>query len=200
VLPLLDERGVDRFGVVLLDQATAHLGRGPADLPVQVGHEIREPLALGRGVVDRSGSELVNGVLDQQPHVIRGEDLLLDGVEHETVQLLHPYRDPGTGGRVVLARGAVVEVRSLLQASARGDADPTAAGPAPQPGSQQAAIAETDRIRTVAFSCLAVAVAQGAPGLDPGEGLLVDGGLVGVSGDDLAVMDQVPGVRGVRQD
>ena len=200
LLPLLDERGVDRPGVVVLDQAAAHLGRGPADLPVQIGDESGEPLALGGDVVDGCVGEAVDGVLDQPPHVVRSEDLLLDGVEHESVQLLHPDRDPVTGCRVVLARGAVVEVGPLLWASARGHADPATAGSASQPGSQQAAIAEADRIRAVALASLSVAVAQGTLCLYPSKGLLVYGGLVGVPGDDLAAVDQVAGVGGVGQD
>jgi len=151
-------------------------------------------------VIDWRGREQVDGVLDQHPHVVRSEDHLLDGVEHQPVELLHPDRDPGASGRIVLTRGAVVEVRALLRASSRGHADPAAAGPALQPGSQKAALTETDRVRAVALSRLAVAVAQGTLCLDPSEGLLVDCSLVGVPGDDLAAVDQVAGVGGVRQD
>jgi len=197
---LLDERGVDGPGVVLLDQAAAHLGRGPPDLPVQIGDEHGEPLALGSGVVYGRDCELVDGVLDQHPHVFWGKDLLLDGVEHELVQLLHPDRDSRAGGRVVLARGAVVQVRPLLRASSCGHADPAATGPAPQPGRQQAAFAQADAVRAVALARLAVAVAQGTLCLNPGKGLLVYSGLVGVPGDDLAAVNQVTCVCGVRQD
>jgi hypothetical protein len=69
---LLDERGIDFPGIVLLDQAVAHLRRRQPDLPVQTGDERGEPLALGSGVDDGCGGELIDGVLDQHSHVVGG--------------------------------------------------------------------------------------------------------------------------------
>ena len=77
LLPLLDERGVGRPGIVLLDQPTTHLRRGPPDLPVQIGDERVMPLALGGGVVDGRGCESIDGALDQHLNVVPGKGPVL---------------------------------------------------------------------------------------------------------------------------
>ncbi len=200
LLALFEEGGVEGLGVVLVDEAVDDLPGRAADPGVQVGEQRVQALALGGGVVEGVGVQAGQGLADQGLDVVGGEDLLLDHAEHQGVELLDPDGDALAGLAVVLARGAVVQEGPLLRGAAGRDADPPSAGPAAQPGGEQAALREGDRVGAVALAGLAVAVTEAALGLDPGEGVVVDGGLVGVAGDHLAVVGQMAGVGGVVQD
>ena len=200
LLPLGHQRGVDGLGVGFVEQPVDHVMHRSADLPVQLRHQGGEPVPLCLGLVDRVGGELGDGLADQGLDVRGGQDLLLDRVEHDAVQDLDADGDPRAGRGIVLAGGAVVQEGPLLRCPASRDADPTATGPAAQPGSQEAALAQGHRVGPVALALLPVAIPQRPLRLDPGEGLFVDRGLVGVARHDLAVVGEVPDVGEILED
>jgi len=192
-----EEGRVHDLGVVAVDQAVDDLVGGAADLAVQLGDLCGQPLALGGGLVHVGRGERGERLVEKRLDVLGSEHPPLDGLQHQGVQLLHPHRDAGAGGGVVLPDGAVVEEGPCARPAAGDDVDAPAAGTELEPGRQQPPRAGADRVRAVAQPGLASAVAQGALGPDALEGGVVHRGLVAVPRDDLAVEHDVSAVDGI---
>jgi hypothetical protein len=195
-----EQRAVHQAGVVSVEHAIEDKLSRVLDAGVQFGHLALQALPLLGHRVLRLLLEPPQRIGGQQVQVFGCQDLVLDGVEYESIQLLGSDADPVTGRLVVGASGAVVQVGSLVLPPAGSDVDWTAAVSAAQPGRQQPAFPHADAALAVAVAGLALAGPHAALGLDLLEGVLVHRGVVGISIDDLALVDDVSLVDGVGQD
>lgn len=200
VVALGEQRRGDGLGVALVDHAVDGVGGGEADLAVQLGDDVGEAFALAGELVHLDVGEASKSVGEDGVEGLGGEDVLLDGGEHERVELLHADGDAGASGARLLPGAAGVEVGPLLRLAAGGHADRAAAGGAAEERRQDAALARGDRVLAVAFALVAVARLQSADREHAGEVLVADGGLVDRARGDLSVVDEVAAVQRVRED
>jgi hypothetical protein len=105
-----------------------------------------------------------------------------------------------TLGRVLLPRGAVVQVGRLALRAALPQAHRAAARHAAEPWGEQPPLAHPLPALAVPLAVLPAPITQGALGLDPLEGLVVNRGLVDVPRDHGAVVDHLDAVRAQRED